>query len=137
MTEGFHMDVKVAGAHAPWQHGLAERHGGIFGEIFNKICYQFQFRSKKQVKMGLNCSCQAKNGTMVRNGVTPDMSVFGRALRWPEGLLKDDESPSLAALGEYGEAWLATQVRVAARIAAKAPLQLGVVSPKYLDDVRE
>ena len=37
MCEEFHTDTKIAGSHAPWQHGFAERHGGILGEIFEKI----------------------------------------------------------------------------------------------------
>ena len=30
MCEEYSIDARVAGAHAPWQHGLAERHGGAF-----------------------------------------------------------------------------------------------------------
>ena len=29
LCEEFNIDVEAAGAHAHWQHGLAERHGGI------------------------------------------------------------------------------------------------------------
>ena len=31
MCEEFNIDVKAAGGNAHWQHGLAERHGGILG----------------------------------------------------------------------------------------------------------
>ena len=65
------------------------------------------------------CVCtQAKNATMTKNGMTPEQSVFGRALRWPcaAGTADEDEIP-LAALGTDGEAWLAAQIRAAARMA--------------------
>ena len=37
MCEEYSIDTRVAGAHAPWQHGLAERHGGILEMIFNNL----------------------------------------------------------------------------------------------------
>ena len=37
----YSIDTRVAGAHAPWQHGLAEKHGGILVTIFNKMVTQF------------------------------------------------------------------------------------------------
>ena len=55
---------------------------------------------------------------MTRNGLTPEQAVFGRALRWPgvAGTADENEIP-LASLGTEGEAWLASQIRAAARMA--------------------
>ena len=36
MCKEYSIDTRVAGAHAPWQHGLAERHGGILGNDLQK-----------------------------------------------------------------------------------------------------
>ena len=114
----YSIDTRVAGAHAPWQHGLAERHGGILGTIFNKMVTQFGTEGRERVKLVLNVCTQAKNATMTRNGMTPEQAVFGRALRWPcaAGTSDEDEIP-LGALGTDGEAWLAAQIRAAARMA--------------------
>ena len=49
MCEEYHIDTKVSGAHAHWQHGFAERHGGILGEVFDKVVHQFGITGKKDV----------------------------------------------------------------------------------------
>ena len=49
--------------------------------------------------------------------MSPEQAVFGRSLRWPQiGTTDEDEIP-LAALGTDGEAWLASQICAAARMA--------------------
>ena len=37
LCEEFNIDVKAAGAHAPWQHALCERHGGILGRCWAAV----------------------------------------------------------------------------------------------------
>ena len=39
MCEQMGIDTRVVGSGAPWQHGVAERHGGILGTIWRKIAY--------------------------------------------------------------------------------------------------
>ena len=40
MCAEYGIDTRVVGAHAAWQHGFAERHGGILGTIFSKMVTQ-------------------------------------------------------------------------------------------------
>ena len=74
--------VRVVGAHAPWQHGCAERNGGILGTIWNKMVKQFGIEGHSSVKFLLNLCTQAKNATLMRNGMSPEQAVLGRSLRW-------------------------------------------------------
>ena len=55
--------------------------------------------------------CQAKNATIKRNGVSPDMLVYGRVLRWMSSTLNEDDGDSrLAALNPEGAAWKTLQL---------------------------
>ena len=90
LLEEYSIDSRAVGAHAPWQHGLAERHGGILGNIWTKLIQQTGATDKKDVKRMLCVCVQAKNATLTRNGVTPEMAVFGRALRWTSHNADDD-----------------------------------------------
>ena len=48
MCVAYSIDARVAGAHAPWQHGLAERHGGIFGKtVFNEMVAQLVLNKER------------------------------------------------------------------------------------------
>ena len=46
MCEEFNIDVKAAGAHAPWQHGFCERHGGILGRAWVVTVQQMDVDSR-------------------------------------------------------------------------------------------
>ena len=116
MCEEYNIDTKVAGSHAPWQHGFPERHGGVLGEMFDKVVYQFGLEGYREVKLGLYICCQAKNATLTRHGLTPEQGVFGRSLRWTDLCNADDEECPLAALGADGEAWKSSQIRAAAKM---------------------
>ena len=117
MCEEHGIDSRVVGAHAPWQHGFAERHGGILGEVWTKVVQDFNIVGRGKAKLALALCVQAKNATMTRNGLSPGQAVFGRSLRWFESSNRDDGDVLLAALGSEGEAWLAAQIRAAARVA--------------------
>ena len=34
------IDSRALGAHAPWQHGVTERHGGLLGTMWRKMVYE-------------------------------------------------------------------------------------------------
>ena len=55
------IDASVTASHAAWQHGLAERHGGLLGTIFRKVCHQHRINGKASVSLALGLCCQAKN----------------------------------------------------------------------------
>ena len=110
------IDTGVVGSHAPCQYGFAERHKRIFGEVWTKVVKEFGIVGLERSKLALAVCVQAKYLTMSRSGLTPEQAVFGRSLRWLESENRDDGDVLLAALGSDGEAWLAAQIRAAARI---------------------
>ena len=93
MCEEFNIDVKAAGATAPWQHGLAERHGGILGRAWEATVQQLDVDSRGKAQIALAACCTAKNSTITRNGLCPEQAVFGRPLRWADEMLTDDDDP--------------------------------------------
>ncbi len=70
------IDTRGVGAHAPWQHGFAERHGGILGTIFGKMVAQFGVESRDSVKTVLSVFGQAKISFLMKTGLTPRQAVF-------------------------------------------------------------
>jgi len=48
MCEEYQIDTRVVGAHAPWQHGFAERHGGILGEMWEHVVHQYGIEEREQ-----------------------------------------------------------------------------------------
>ena len=117
MCEELGIDTKVVGSNAAWQHGFAERHGGILGEMWEKTVHQHGIVGRDKCKIGLAAMLQAKNATMTRNGMSPEQAVFGRSLKCFPSDNQDDDHVMLAALGSDGEAWLQAQIRASARIA--------------------
>ena len=117
MCEEFGIDTKMVGSHAAWQHGLAEGHGGILGEIWVEVVHQHGIAAREKGKTALAIRLQAKNSTMARNGMTPEQMVFGRCLRWYPSDDDEDDHVMLAALGSDGAASLQAQMRATARIA--------------------
>ena len=77
MCEEHGIDSRVVGAHAPWQHGFAERHGGILGEVWTKVVQDFNIIGREKAKLALAVCVQAKNATMTRNGPFSDGASAG------------------------------------------------------------
>ena len=89
-------------------HGLAERHGGLLGTIFRKVCYEHKINGKSAVSMTLALCCQAKNSLMTRNGLTAEQAVFGRSLRFMElSTVDHGDDVLVCVLGAHGAAWRA------------------------------
>ena len=116
ICEDYDLDIKLSGAHAPWQNALAERHGAILEETFNAVVQALQSTGREEVSLALAASIQAKNAVVQSHGISAELAVFGRQLRWPESANKDDDSIPYSALGAEGHAWRATQARAAAKI---------------------
>ena len=95
--------MKVTGAHAAWQNALAERRGGILGEVWEAITYEHQSTGYDDCRMVLVAAVTAKNSILTRNGRTPEQAVFGRSLDWPS-VTKDDDEVHLAIVLFLGNA---------------------------------
>ena len=54
MFEEYNIDSRITGSKAGWQHGFAERHGGIFGEIWDHVVQEFSVTGKTEVKMAMS-----------------------------------------------------------------------------------
>ena len=118
MCDEFGIDLKAAASSAHWQHGIAERHGGILGRCWEAVTQADVIDSRPRASIALSSCCAAKNSTLTRGGLCPEQAVFGRPLRWSEQMLKGDDDPGVAILGlQDDEAYLASQCRVAARVA--------------------
>lgn len=70
------IDTRVVGSAAPWQRGIAERHGGILGTTWRTLFYEHDNRGKFWREMALSAMIHAKNATLTRNGMTPEQAVF-------------------------------------------------------------
>ena len=118
MCDEFGIELKAAASSAAWQHGIAERHGGILGRCWEAVTQAVDIDSRARASIALSACCAAKNSTLTRGGLCPEQAVFGRPLRWSEQMLKDDDDPGVAILGlQDGEAYLSSQCRIAARVA--------------------
>jgi hypothetical protein len=115
LLDDFSITSKVAGSHAPWQNGLAERHGSILGAAWTAICKAFEVSTNHTGLTALACAVQAKNATVQRHGLTEEAELFGRPLRWPS-LINDGEDP-IAAIQEGSAGWVTLQMRNAAKLA--------------------
>ena len=117
MCEELGIDTKVVGSHAAWQHGFAERHGGILGKMLQKAVHQHGIAGRDRRQMALTICLQAKNGTMTGNGTTAEQAMCGRCLTWSPSRHDDEDRVMLAALGGDGVAWLQAQMRSTAQVA--------------------
>ena len=117
MCEESHIDTKVAGSHAHWQHGFAERHGCVLGKIFENIVYQFSITGKDEVKLALAISRQAKHAVLTRNGMHRSKAYSAGACAGPSLAQTTTKIPPLAALGADGETWKTSHSRAAAKLA--------------------
>lgn len=117
LLEQFSVGSKVTGAHAGWQLGIAERHGGMLGQALQAIVDEHGVEGYRAMKEALACACMAKNATVTRDGFTPNQRVFGSECTWPS---LTEEQPGLSyleGLGTETEVARAHRMRVTARVA--------------------
>lgn len=89
---GIKCTTTVPDAH--WQNGRAERHGAILEEMLQKIDREFPINSYSQLQRCLWRATQAKNANSLRKGFSPEILVFGKALRLPGSTCGDDQLPA-------------------------------------------
>lgn len=95
VQDGFDRDntlVTVTAADSPWQNGLAERHGGIWKDIFQKSFEECQPRNKHEINELCDKVCESKNCMIRKHGFSPMQHVFGCELRIPYSLIDEGNS---------------------------------------------
>ena len=110
---------RCTGARAGWQHGFAERHGGLLGHAWHALVWQYQAKGRAEMKDTMVAAVQGKNQTITRGGFTPYQMVYGRAPLFPD-LLEEDGTGNLAlreSLTQEGEVQRCAEMRAAARVA--------------------
>ena len=107
----------VTAAHAGWQLGAGERHGGLLGDLVQAVVHEHSLEGYHQVKQGLAAAVAAKNSTITKDGYTPNQRVFGVEVKWPS--LTDEEVKLSFAEGITvdSEVSRAHRMRTTARIA--------------------
>ena len=115
--EQFAITSDVAAAHAGWQLAAGERHGTILGAMLQSVVQEHVVEGYRSMKLALAAAVMAKNGTISKDGYTPNQRVFGMECRWPT-LVDEDCPPSFAeAVSSGSEVDRAHQMRVTARVA--------------------
>jgi hypothetical protein len=105
----------VAGQ-APWQHGVTERQGGWWKEIWKRTVNHENITTKEDVMSAIPCVSQAKNDLRRKAGYSPSQWVLGKLPRLPDCLI--DASGNLATHSEILESDALAR-RIAIRTAAR------------------
>ena len=115
--EQMSIPTEVTAAHAGWQLAAGERHGGLLATILDAVVCEHGLEGFHQMKEGLAAAVAAKNGTLTRDGFTPNQRVYGTECRWPS-LNDEDLKLSFAeGISVDSEVSRAHRMRTVARIA--------------------
>ena len=80
----------VTDLETPWQNSVVERHGALFKMAFEKACSLEAPTTEAEVNELIDFTFAELNRRVGRAGFSPGQGVFGRQLRLPSSLLKDD-----------------------------------------------
>ena len=80
----------VTDLETPWQNSVVERHGALFKMAFEKACSLEAPTTEAEVNDLIDFTFAELNRRVGRAGFSPSQRVFGRQLRLPSSLLKDD-----------------------------------------------
>ena len=117
LLEDMAIPSTVTAAHAGWQLAAGERHGGLLGNLVQSIVDERGCEGYKAMQEALAAATSAKNGTLTKDGYSPNQRVFGVELRWPS-LTDEDCAPSFAeGLSIDSEVSRAHRMRTTARMA--------------------
>lgn len=117
LLEDMAIPSTVTAAHAGWQLAAGERHGGLLGNLAQSIVDEHGCEGYKAMQEALAAATSAKNGTLTKDGYSPNQRVFGVELRWPS-LTDEDCAPSFAeGLSIDSEVSRAHRMRTTARMA--------------------
>ena len=79
---------------AHWQLGKVERHGQTLQNMLTKFDTEHPIEGYNEFQQALNHCCAAKNSLSLRKGYSPDILVFGKAIRLPGSITSDEQLPS-------------------------------------------
>ena len=79
---------------AHWQLGKVERHGQTLQNMLTKFDMEHPIENYFDFQQALNQCCAAKNSLSLRKGYSPDILVFGKAIRLPGSITSDEQLPS-------------------------------------------
>ena len=116
LMEQFGINTKTTGAHAAWQHGLAERRGGLLGAIWGKVVREFHVEGKSMSVAAPLAVVSAKNPTIGRRGLTSEQADFGRTLNVNEVTGRGGDEVLMLLLSAKGVAWRSSQIRAVAEM---------------------
>ena len=120
MMEELSIEAEVTASHASWQLAMGERHGGMFGTIWQAVITEHQCSNKRDVKLALDAALLAKNTTVTRNGHNAYQAVLGQEPRDPTSAIADNDDTDLSSrqmLGPHSEVGRAASMRHTAKMA--------------------
>jgi hypothetical protein len=120
MMEELSIDAEVTASHASWQLAMGERHGGMFGTVWQAIITEHQCSNRRDVKLACDAALMAKNTTVTRNGHNAYQAVLGHEPRDPTSAIADDDNTDLSSkqlLGPQSEVGRAASMRHTAKTA--------------------
>ena len=113
--------IKQAGLEGAEQIGRTERHGGIFKDIYRKVCKDRSLVGIEEVRMAVAEICSIKNNGYRKGGFTARQWVTGRLQRIPGSQMDEDEFADVGALEVTASDGTSTFARLASiRESAKA-----------------
>ena len=115
-------EQEVIPLESPWQNGRCERAGGLWKDVWNKVCIDVQVTTMADALTATSIVTQTRNAFPRPNGYSPNQWVLGHPeARLPGSLLNSDESQQLEVLeaAENPESAMAKNlsIREAARVA--------------------
>lgn len=91
------MDAEVTASHASWQLAMGERHGGMFGTVWQAIITEHQCSNRRDVKLACDAALIAKNTTVTRNGHNAYQAGLGHEPRDPSSAIADNDNTGLSS----------------------------------------
>ena len=73
------VETAAAALESPWQNGRCERHGGIWKDMFMKVCMDSQLTGPDDVMIASTILTQTKNELYRQGGYSPSQNGFGLA----------------------------------------------------------
>ena len=92
------VQIRQIGLEVAEQLGRTERHGGIFKNLFDKVCRDQSVAGEEDVTIALAELSSVKNSNYRRGGYAPQQWVTGRLVREPGTMMDEEEHTDLGAL---------------------------------------